>query len=163
MKDQYKEGIIKTCKKEKCECPCCDDDKVEEWEIEFFAFHERIKDYLISKGIKIHFKGDRIEFKNCSDGKTCKFLKFSTNKDIDLRPIDCKIYPFVVDWNTIDFDKKIVNLYFWDKTCPLVRKNKIPKEFKKEVESIIKRDFFLLFYGAKFRVKFISKNHKHIS
>jgi hypothetical protein len=159
MKTQYKEGLIKNCKKVKCSCSCCDDDQVQEWANEYFAFHERIKDYLISKGIKIVFKGDRVWFRNCSDGKNCKFIDISTNKDIDLRPIDCKIYPYVVDWDTIDFDNKIVNLYFWDNDCPLVRENKIPDKFQEEVKNIIKRDFYFLFYGTQFEVKFIKKIH----
>jgi len=36
-----------------------------------------------------------------------QILEIFFNKDIDPRPIDCKIYPFVVDWDSIDFDKKI--------------------------------------------------------
>jgi len=88
-------------------------------------------------------------------------LKYALNKDIDPRPIDCKIYPFVVDWDTIDFDKKIVKLYYWDNTCQLVKEKKIPKEFKKEVEHIIKRDFAHLFWGTKFKIEFVNKVYKH--
>lgn len=149
------------CKKCLCENTCCDDDQVEEWINEYFAFHERIKDYLVSRGIKINFVGDRVRFLNCSDGKECKFLRYSLNKSIDPRPIDCKIYPFVVDWESIDFDKKIVKLYYWDNECPLVKTNTIPLKFRKEVETIIKRDFAVLFYGTRFRVKFIDKVFKH--
>jgi hypothetical protein len=159
MQKQYKEGIIKNCSKEKCKCSCCDDDQVQEWVNEYFAFHEKMKDYLVSIGMKIRFEGDRVWFKNCSDGKDCKFIKYSINNDVDLRPIDCKIYPYVVDWDTIDFDKKIVNLYYWDNDCPLVKNGQIPKEFTEEVEKIIKRDFHFLFYGTQFKVKFIKKIH----
>ena len=154
---QFVEGALKECKKDFCEDTCCDDDHVEEWANEFFAFHERMKDHLTSNGIKIKFAGDRVQFKNCSDGKRCKFLKHSLNKDIDPRPIDCKIFPFWVDWNSIDFDKKIVNLYYWDDSCPLVKNNSVPNEFRKEVENIIKRDFAVLFYGAIFTVNFVNK------
>jgi hypothetical protein len=160
-KKQYVEGLIKRCQKAKCACTCCDNDEVEEWLFEYFAFHERMKDHLTSIGIKIDFFGDRVRFTNCSDGKDCKFLKYSLNKDIDPRPIDCKIYPFVVDWPSIDFDNKIVRLYFWDKDCPLVKNNKISQEFKKEVENIIKRNFAVLFYNAQFKIKFSNKIFKY--
>lgn len=139
---------------------CCDDDQVEEWVNEYFAFHERIKDHITSLGIKIRFAGDRVQFKNCFDGKRCKFLKYSLNKDIDPRPIDCKIYPFCVDWNSIDFNKKIVKLYYWDDSCPSVKNKVIPDDFRQEVETIIKRDFTVLFYGARFKVKFIDEIYK---
>ncbi|TAK96551.1 hypothetical protein EPO05_01670 [Patescibacteria group bacterium] len=157
---QYFEGKLGKCRGVNCDNCCCDDDQVEEWIVEYFAFHERIKDYLKSIGIGINYKGDRVEFKNCSDGKDCKFLKHSLNKDFDPRPIDCKIYPFVVDWDSIDFDKKIVSLYYWDDTCPLITEESITAEFKKEVEDIIKRDFSALFYGAIFSVKFMDKIKK---
>ena len=158
--EQYVEGKLEGCKKDSCEDTCCDDDEVEEWANEYFAFHERIKDHLASVGIKIEFIGDRVRFKNCSDGKRCKFLKYSLNKDIDPRPIDCKIYPFMVDWDSIDFDKKIVRLYYWDGSCPLVKNKSIPDDFRKEVETIIKRDFAVLFYGTRFKVEFINEVHK---
>jgi len=157
VKKQAKEGVLKNCPGYKCSNCCCDDDLVEEWIVEYFAFHERIKDFLISKGVKIKFKDDRASFTNCSDGKNCKFIKYSLNKDLDLRPIDCKIYPYVVDWNTIDFDKKIVKLYYWDNECPLVRDNKITEGFKEEVASILKSDFSALFYGTRFEIEFIDK------
>jgi hypothetical protein len=160
VKKQYVEGLIKNCHKEKCACTCCDYDQVEEWVEEYFAFHERMKEHLLKHGIKLNFVGDVVQYENCSTGKECKFLKYSLNKDIDSRPIDCKIYPFVVGWKTIDFDKKIVNLYYWDNDCPLVKKNSVPASFRKKVEEIIKRDFAALFYGAKFKVKFINKVHK---
>lgn len=159
QKKQCVEGALKQCRKSYCKKSCCDDDQVEEWINEYFAFHERIKDYLASLGIKIKFSGDRVYYKNCSDGKNCKFLKYSLNKDIDPRPIDCKIYPYEIDWDCMDFDNKIVNLFYWDNDCPLVKNKSIPKEFKKEVESIVKREFAVLFYGAKFTVKFINKVH----
>lgn len=159
-KKQYVEGLIKNCQREKCGCTCCDDDQVEEWIEEYFAFHERMKEHLLKHGIKINFAGDRVQFKNCSTGKECKFLKYSLNKDIDSRPIDCKIYPFVVSWKTIDFDHKIVKLYYWDDNCPLVKEKSVPKNFRRKVDEIIKRDFAALFYGAKFKVKFINKVHK---
>ncbi len=160
MSEQYVEGKLEGCKKDSCEDTCCDDDQVEEWVNEYFAFHERIKDHLTSLGIKIKFIGDRVRFKNCSDGSKCKFLKHSLNKDLDPRPIDCKIYPFVVDWDSIDFNNKKVRLYYWDDSCPLVKNNSIPEEFKREVEMIIKRDFAVLFYGARFKVEFVDKVHK---
>jgi Fe-S-cluster containining protein len=119
---------------------------------------------LISLGIQISFFGDKVQFKHCSDGKNCKFLKYSLNKDIDPRPIDCKIYPFAVDWKEIDFDKKIVRLYYWESNwedcCPLVKKNAIPESFKKEIEAIIKRDFAVLFYGARFSIEFVNEVFK---
>lgn len=146
--------------KANCQACCCDDDQVQEWLNEYFAFHERMKDFLISKGVGIKFNGDRVNFKNCSDGKNCKFLKYSLNKNIDSRPIDCKIYPYVVDWEDIDFDKKIAKLYYWDNEYPLVKNNSISEEFKKEVEKIVKRDFAILFYGARFEIKFMRKVHK---
>lgn len=157
---QFIEGQLKGCKQNRCEDTCCDDDQVEEWTNEYFAFHERIKDHLTSLGIKIKFIGDRVQFKNCSDGKRCKFLTHSLNKDIDPRPIDCKIYPFVVDWDSINFDKKIIKLYYWDAGCALVINNSIPDDFRKEVEAIIKRDFAVLFYGARFKVELIDKVYK---
>ncbi len=159
---QFFEGKIKGCKGIKCGCSCCDDDMVEEWVNEYFLFHEALKDLLESHGVKIIFAGDRVRFKNCSTGKECKFIKYSSNKDRDLRPIDCKIYPYQVDWGSIDFDKKIVNLYFWDKDCPLTKNNKIPQDFKKEVEAIIKRNFAVLFYGANFKVRFINKTNEKL-
>ena len=157
MTDQYIEGQLEGCRKDSCKETCCDDDEVEEWVNEYFAFHERIKGHLTSKGIQIEFIEDRVKFKNCSDGKECKFLKYSLNKDIDPRPIDCKIYPFMVDWDSIDLDKKMVRLNYWDDSCPMVKTNSVPKEFRSEVENIIKRDFALLFYGARFSVEFIDK------
>jgi Fe-S-cluster containining protein len=156
-KAQYIEGLISGCERNDCQDTCCDDDQVEEWVNEYFAFHERMKDHLTSLGIKIEFAGDRVRFKHCTDGKRCKLLKYSLNKDVDPRPIDCKIFPFVVDWDSIDFDKKIVDLYYWDDSCPLVKENKIPGDFRKEVENIIKRDFAVLFYGARFAVNFKNK------
>ena len=156
-KKQFKEGNLEGCNGSICENGCCDDGLVEEWINEYFLFHERIKEYLASLGIKIKFEGDRAKIRGCSDGKNCKFLKYSLNKDIDYRPIDCKIYPYTVDWNSIDFDKKIVKLYYWDNECPLSKSNSVPEEFKKEVEEIIKRDFAALFCGAKFKIKFINK------
>jgi len=160
-KKQYIEGLIGKCQRSKCECTCCDDGLVEEWVDEYFAFHERIKDHLTSIGIQIDFCDDRVKFIHCSDGKACKFLKYSLNKDVDARPIDCKIYPFVVDWETIDFDNKIVKLYYWDEDCPLIKKKLISPEFKNEVENIIKRYFAVLFYGAQFKVKFSKKVFKY--
>ncbi|MFA5048091.1 MAG: hypothetical protein WC516_03645 [Patescibacteria group bacterium] len=157
---QFIEGQLNGCKQNFCEDTCCDDDRVEEWVNEYFAFHERLKDYITSLGIQIKFVNDRVRFENCSDGKRCKFLKYSLNKDIDPRPIDCKIYPFCVDWNSIDFDKKVVKLYYWDKSCPLVRNEAIPNDFKREVESIIKRDFAVLFYGTRFEAMFIEEVYK---
>ena len=155
--DQYVEGRLEGCKKDSCEDTCCDDDEVEEWVNEYFAFHERLKDHLISSGIQIEFINDRARFKNCSDGKRCKFLTNSLNKDIDPRPIDCKIYPFMVDWDSINFDRKRVKLYYWDDSCPLIKNNSIPDDFRREVETIIKRDFAVLFYGARFTVEFTDR------
>ncbi|GEM_PF-2002288 len=162
MKEQFVEGSLEGCKKDSCAETCCDDNRIEEWTNEYFAFHERIKDHLLSCGIKIEFCGDRVRFKNCSDGKRCKFLTHSLNKDIDPRPIDCKIYPFAVDWESIDFDNKIVKLFYSDShysdlICPLVKNKSIPESFKKEVETIIKRDFAVLFYGARFNVEFVEE------
>jgi len=156
QKQQFVEGLLVGCKKSNCECTCCDDGQVQEWVNEYFAFHERAKDHLIKAGIKIKFVGDRINFKNCSDGKKCKFLKYSLNRDVDSRPIDCKIFPYAVDWENIDFNNKVVHLYYWDKTCPLTKNNSVPESFRKEVEAIIKRDFAVLFYGARFKVEFIN-------
>jgi hypothetical protein len=156
-KEQFFEGGLAGCERYKCGCSCCDDNQVEEWVNEFFLFHERMKENLISHGIKINFKGDRVEFKKCSSGKECKFLKYSLNKDADPRPIDCKIYPYAVDWKSIDFDKKIVKVLYWDKGCPLVKNNAIPDSFNETVANIIKRDFAVLFYGANFKVSFVKK------
>ena len=156
MKKQNFEGKLRNCKRDLCTCSCCDDDEVQEWIIEYLSFHERFKDLLIEQGISINFIGDRVFFKNCSDGHQCKFLKYSLNKDIDPRPIDCKIYPFVVDWKSIDFDKKIIKLYYWDNTCPLTKK-RIANSFKTTVENILKRDFAFLFHGAQFKIKFMDK------
>jgi hypothetical protein len=154
---QYVEGKIGWCKNCPKEKSCCDDDLVEEWVNEYFIFHERMKEYLIKLGIKIEFKGDRVFFKGCSDGAQCKFLKYSLNKDIDPRPIDCKIYPFTIDWKSINFDKKIVKVYYWDRDCPLVKNNIIAESFKIEVENILKRDLSLLFYGAIFKIEFVDE------
>jgi len=160
---RFAEGTLEGCLGASCPTPCCDDDRVEEWVNEYFAFHERMKDHLTSHGVKIRFAGDRVRFTDCSDGKECKFLKYSLNRDIDQRPIDCKIYPFAVDWENIDFDKRIVRLYWWEndpkKFCPLVKSDAIPVEFRREVENIIKRNFAFLFYGAGFDVKFFNKPH----
>lgn len=157
MKKQFVEGRLEGCKKCSCPVACCDDNRVEEWVNEYFAFHERMKDHLLSLGIKMEFDGDRIRFKNCTNGKKCKFLTYSLNKDIDARPIDCKIYPFAVDWKSIDFDKKTVKLYYWDRGCPVLENQGIPESFKKEVENIIKRDFAVLFHGARFSTEFIEE------
>ena len=108
-------------------------------------FHDKQKAHLQKHGIKIQFKKDRVEFTNCSNGKECKFIKYALDKDIDPRPIDCKIYPFSVDRHNIDFDKKIVHLYLWSVKCPIVRMKAHLESFKKEAERIIKRDFALLF------------------
>lgn len=164
QKQQVIEGKLKGCMGSSCPTPCCDDDHVEEWTNEYFAFHERIKDHLVSLGIKIEFIGDRVRFTNCGDGKECKFLAHSLNKDIDPRPIDCKIYPFAVDWDNIDFEKKIAHLCYWEnseeKYCPLVKSDRLPKEFKWEIGAIIKREFAVLFYGARFTVKFSNRPSK---
>ncbi|MDO9399274.1 MAG: hypothetical protein Q7T79_01105 [bacterium] len=159
-KKQFKEGELEGCLGAKCNSCCCDDGLVEEWIIEYMAFHDRMKDFLISHGIKIKFIDDRVKYSNCSNGKECKFLKYSLNKEIDLRPIDCKIYPFLVDWNTIDFDKKIVNLYYWGNECPMVKNKTISKEFKNKVEEIIKSNFAFLFHSASFNVVFMNKVFK---
>ncbi len=156
-KEQFVEGKIAACKGNACAATCCDDDQVEEWANEYFAFHERIKDHILATGTTIEFVSDRVRFRNCSDGKRCKFLIHSLNKDIDPRPIDCKIYPFAVDWNSIDFDQKQVKIYYWDKGCPLVQSNTIPASFRKEVEEILKRDFAVLFYGARFSFEFVDE------
>ncbi|MDD5193803.1 MAG: hypothetical protein PHF67_04440 [Candidatus Nanoarchaeia archaeon] len=156
-KEQFIEGKIPACYGSLCPVACCDDNRVEEWINEYFAFHERIKDHITSLGIKIEFVGDRVQFKNCSDGKNCKFLTNSLNKEIDPRPIDCKIYPFCIDWNSIDFNNKIIKVYYWDKGCPLVINNSIPKDFKNEVENILVRDLGFLFYGTKFKIEFIDE------
>lgn len=50
---QYIEGVLPECKKHLCERSCCDDGEVMEWINEYFALHERIKEHLIFKGIKI--------------------------------------------------------------------------------------------------------------
>ena len=67
----------------------------------------------------------------------------------------------MVDCENINFNKKVVSLYYWDNECPLVKGNKIPQEFKIEAESIIKRDFALLFYGAQFTVKFMDQVYEN--
>jgi len=157
---QFVEGLIDECAGAKCSCSCCDDEMVQEWIVEYFKFHERLKDHLKKHWIKIKFIKDRVEFKNCSDGKKCKFLKYSLNKDIDPRPIDCKIYPFSVDWHNIDFDKKIVNLYLRWMECPIIKMRASLEKFKKQVEYIIKRDFATLFEWLDFQVKFIEKDNK---
>ncbi len=148
------EGKLTGCYGHLCGCGCCDDDQVEEWVVEYFAYHDKIKNYLISRGIEIEFADDRVRFHNCSDGKNCKFLKYSTSSGVDIRPIDCKIYPFAVDWHTIDFDKKIVYVYYNDDLCPLYKAGKITDDFKKEVEKILRRDFAFLFYGTNFEFVF---------
>jgi len=51
-------------------------------------------------------------------------------------------------------------LYLWDSGCPVVKSKKIPEKFKKEVEDIIKRDFAVLFHGARFSVKFVNRVHR---
>jgi Fe-S-cluster containining protein len=158
-KGQLTEGRLASCRRAKC-LECCCDDGTEEWIVEFFAFHGRMKDHLRSLDIEIEFHNDRVRFKGCSDGESCKFLKHSLNKGIDPRPIDCKIFPFVVDWDTIDFDKRVVRLYLWDRSCPLVRKNLIDRDFRRDVEAIIKRDFSLLFYGAGFSVEFVEREFR---
>lgn len=156
MPKQRIEGKLKDCKRNSCKHCCCDDGLVEEWIIEFFFFHQKVKDFLLKQGIKIKFLGDRVKFFNCSDGKNCKFLKYSLNNEIDLRPIDCKIYPFIIEWNTVNFDKKIINLYYWGDECPIIKKG-IPEDFKKSVESILKRDFAYMFNGAEFKINFTGK------
>lgn len=164
--EQFVEGEMKGCEGYSCKDSCCDytneDEGVEaeEWINEFFAFHERMKDHLISHGIEIEFIDDRVKFRNCSDGQECKLLKYSLNKDIDPRPLDCKLYPFIVDWKSIDFDKKIVHLYYTDNICPLVKNKTVPDSFKKEVENIVKRDFAVLFYGSICSVEFMNKVYK---
>ena len=159
---QYIEGKLEGCFGHKCAISCCDrkGKEAEEWVDEFFLYHERLKDYLIAQGIKIEFIDDRVKFSNCTDGKNCKFLKFSLNKDIDPRPNDCKIYPFNVDWESIDFDKKIVRLYYMDDLCPLVKNNSIPDSFRKEVEEITKKSFSTLFNGSECSVEFINEVYK---
>jgi len=158
LRKQFFEGELEGCRKVECPQTCCDDDEVEEWVNECFLFHEKIKNHLLSHDIKINFIGDRVRFTNCSNGTECKFLKYSLNKDTDPRPIDCKIYPFLIDWDSLDSDNKIVHLSYWDHSCPLVKNNLISDEFKKTVETIIKRDFAVLFYGSRFTVKFPLKS-----
>lgn len=161
---QYFEGKLRWCNREQCWCSCCDDDQVEEWISEYFLFHERMKEYIESLWIKTEFAGDVVRFSKCSTkNKECKFLKHSLNKDIDMRPIDCKIFPYAVDWQLIDFDKKIVWLCYWDRTCPIVAKNSIPDDFKEEVKNIIKRDFAVLFYWARFDVRFTNESEENFS
>lgn len=160
-KRQLKEGKLKGCRGYRCNCTCCDDDVVEEWINEYCAFHDKYKQKIIDLGIKIHFIADRVYFTKCSDGKNCKFLKLSADGSGDFRPIDCKIYPYAVDWDTIDFDKRIVKLYYWDDECPLARLNKVPSEFKKDVIKILKRDFALLFFSFDFKFVFVDKVIDH--
>jgi len=161
QKKQVKEGKLKGCRGYRCNCGCCNDQEVDEWINEYYAFHDQIKDAIVSRGIGMQFIGDRVFFTNCSDGKNCKFLDCSSDKSIDLRPIDCKIYPYAVDWDTIDFDKKIVKLYYWDKECPLANSNSISSEFKREVAKILDRDFTMLFFGAKFKFQFVNQVIDH--
>lgn len=156
---QYVEWVFDSCKGANCEYSCCDDDSVQERVIEFLKFHDKQKEHLKSHGIKIKFKKDRVEFSNCSDGKNCKFIKYALNKDFDPRPIDCKIYPFSVDWHNIDFDKKIVHLYLRSVKCPIIHMKAQLETFKQEVEMIIRRDFAALFDGANFTVKFSKKKN----
>ena len=159
---QFFEGKLKGCEGYKCLDSCCNikGEETEEWINEYFAFHEKFKDHLISCGIEIEFVGDRVKFKNCTNGRECKFLTHSLNKDIDPRPVDCKIYPYAIDWKSVDFDKKIVKIYYSDDNCPLVKNNTIPDEFRCQVESIVKRDMAALFYGSRFNVKFINEIFK---
>lgn len=152
-----KEGLIKACGGCQCGCSCCDYKEVEEWIIEYCAFHDRVKDYLKEKGVKLKFVSDVVRFYNCSDGKNCKLVKYATNKQIDLRPIDCKIYPYAVDWHTIDFDKRTIKICWWDNDCPLVKNKQTPADFKEEVMRILRRDFSLLFYGMDFSFEFVDK------
>lgn len=159
---QYMEGKLEGCLGKNCKSSCCDDKRVEEWIPEYSFFHASIKDYLISKGINMRFHGKRrdlVRFTNCSDpiDRSCKFLKYATNRDVDPRPIDCKIYPYAVDWKTIDFKKGIVKVYLWDRGCPLVKVNAIPESFRNQVNMILGRDFGRIFHGMKFEFKYVNK------
>jgi hypothetical protein len=153
--EQRIEGRLEGCQRNACRSTCCDDDRVEEWVNEYLRFHAPMKEHLRALGIHISFVGDRVSFTNCTDGKNCKFLKYAPDKMKDPRPIDCKIFPYAVDWPTIDFDKMRVNVYYWDNSCPLVREHAIPEEFRHEVERIIRRDFKEIFCGADFTVRFV--------
>ena len=159
---QHMEGILEGCEGHDCLDSCCDDAQIEERTNEYLVFHKKLKDHLISHGVSIDFLNDRVRFSNCSDGKTCKFLKHSPNKGIDPRPLDCKIFPFVVDWDSVDFNKKSINLYSSDKSCPLVKNNAIPNDFKREVEVIIKRDMAVLFSNHEFKVNFMTTANKNL-
>ena len=154
-KEQFLEKDLERCKKMNCNAECCHNiSPVREWIVEYFTFHDKIRDKLISSGVKINFKEDKVFFENCSPGKReCSFLKHSP-ENVDLRPLECKIYPYRMDWHNVDFDKKSVILFCVDGNCPLVRENKKDEEYRREIEKIIKRDFAKLFNGVEFEVQF---------
>jgi len=153
--EQFLEEDLEKCKKMNCNANCCHNiSPIKEWIVEYFMFHDKIKNELISDGVKINFKEEKVFFENCSLGKMkCSFLKHSP-EGVDLRPIECKIYPYRVDWHSVDFDNKVVILFCIDENCPLVKDKTENEKYKKEIERIIKRDFALLFNGAQFGVAF---------
>jgi hypothetical protein len=152
--EQFLEEDLKKCKETKCDAKCCYNiSPVKEWVAEYFMFHDKIRDKLVSDGVKIDFREGRFFFERCFNKGKCSFLKHSP-EGVDLRPIECKIYPYRVDWHSVDFDNKIVILFCIDGNCPLVKDKAENERYKKEVERIIKRDFALLFNGAQFEVAF---------
>ena len=152
--EQFLEEDLKKCKETKCDAKCCDNiSPVREWVAEYFIFHDKIRDKLVSNGVKIDFKEGKFFFERCFNKGECSFLKYSP-RGVDLRPIECKIYPYRVNWRGVDFNKKIVILFCINESCPLVKNKKEDKEYRKEIEKIIKRNFALFFNGAQFEVQF---------
>jgi hypothetical protein len=168
---QYMEGGLDGCLGNGCKVSCCDDKRVEEWVPEFSTFHRVFKDYLRSLGVNITFgvqievpgsrnnsvRQDLVQFTNCSEDGKCKFLRYAPNRDIDPRPIDCKIYPYAVDWKTIDWDRNVFKVHLWDNGCPVVESDSgIPQSFRDKVTYILKRDFKTLF-GADFSFEYVNE------
>ena len=153
--EQFCEGCFSGCRKHGCYIEnCCKYNLNQGCVNEYFLFQEKMKDILILHGVDISFENGMVFYRNCVDGNDCKFLKYAPDKNVDPRPFDCKIYPYTFDWSSVDFNEKIVFVYCGDNHCPIVIDKKEDEEFRKEVKEIVKRNFALLFNGAKFRVQF---------
>ena len=154
-KKQFLDEDLEMCAKMNCDARCCQNIyPVKEWVAAYFMFHDGIKDKLIADGVGISFKGEKVFFENCSPGtKQCNFLKHSP-EGVDLRPLECKIYPYKADWHSVDFERKVVILFCINDDCPLAKNKTEDENFRKEIEKIIKQYFAKLFNGAEFEVEF---------
>lgn len=156
---QYVEGLLRGCARSACSTSCCDNHRVEAWTPEWYAFHALQRNHFESYGVRFsqardgRHRSDVIRFRNCSEDGRCKLILYAPDRDVDPRPIDCKIYPYAIDWESIDLRRNEVYVGFWDKTCPMIAQG-IPPSFRNQVTKILRRDLARLFNNTVFDMKF---------